>query len=164
MQFKILKNVLKKIHIAFHNGIKYDFNFSVEKLAEELEKQFPCLGGNTGKYMNFTIPTEKEMTRIDKNGGEAPKNIPYILQFIDSARFMASSLSNLVNNIFERIHKIECKYGHNERKYEARGITTEACNCFLEYKNFKDNLIEYKCLYCNKNYQQKFDEKLKNII
>ena len=25
----------------------------------------------------------------------------------------------------------------------------------------KDDLIEYKCLYCNKDYQQKFDEKLK---
>ena len=26
--------------------------------------------------------------------------------------------------------------------------------------NFKDDLIEYKCLCCNNNYQQKFDEKL----
>ena len=35
------------------------------------------------------------------------------------------------------------------------------CNCFLQYTNFEDNLIEYKCLSSNKNYQQKFDEKLK---
>ena len=34
-------------------------------------------------------------------------------------------------------------------------------DCFLEYTNFKDDLIEYRCLCCNKNYQQKFDEKLK---
>ena len=27
--------------------------------------------------------------------------------------------------------------------------------------NFKDDLIEYKCLCCNKNYQRKFDERLK---
>ena len=33
----------------------------------------------------------------------------YILQFIDSARLMASS-SNLVNNLSEGIHKIKCKY------------------------------------------------------
>ena len=26
--------------------------------------------------------------------------------------------------------------------------------------NVKDDLIEYKCLCCNNNYQQKFDEKL----
>ena len=31
---------------------------------------------------------------------------------------------------------------------------------FLKYINFKDDLIEYKYLCCNKNYQQKFDEKL----
>ena len=44
------------------------------------------------------------------------KNISYILQFIDSARFMASSLSNPVNNLSERIHKIKCKYGQNDKK------------------------------------------------
>ena len=32
---------------------------------------------------------------------------------------------------------------------------------FLEYINFKDDLIEYKYLCCNKTNQQKFDEKLK---
>ena len=31
----------------------------------------------------------------------------------------------------------------------------------LEYTNFKYDLIEYKCLTCNKNCQRKFDEKLK---
>ena len=30
-------------------------------------------------------------------------------KIIDSARFMASSLSNLVNNLAEAIHKIKCK-------------------------------------------------------
>ena len=50
---------------------------------------------------------EKEAARIDKNGEEVTKNISYILQFIDSTRFMASSLSNLVNNFSEGIHKIK---------------------------------------------------------
>ena len=31
----------------------------------------------------------------------------------------------------------------------------------VEYTNSKDHLIEYKYLCCNKNYQQKLDEKLK---
>ena len=35
------------------------------------------------------------------------------------------------------------------------------CHCFVEYTNFKDNSIEYKSLCCKKNYQHKFDEKLK---
>ena len=39
-------------------------------------------------------------------------------------------------------------------------MTYEVCDCFLEYKNFKDNLLECKSLCCNKNYQQKFNEKL----
>ena len=38
------------------------------------------------------------------------KNMSYILKFIDSARFIASSLSNLVKNLFERVRKIKCKY------------------------------------------------------
>ena len=35
---------------------------------------------------------------------------------------MASSLSILVNNISERIHKINCKYWHDNKRCEARGI------------------------------------------
>ena len=31
----------------------------------------------------------------------------------------------------------------------------------LEYINFKSDLIEYKCLCCNKNYQQNFNKELK---
>ena len=38
------------------------------------------------------------------------------------ARFMASSLSNLVNNLSEGIHRIKCKYGHDDKKCETCGI------------------------------------------
>ena len=51
-----------------------------------------------------------------------PKNISYLLQFIDSARFMASSISNLANNISEGIHRIKCKYRHDDKNYEIWGI------------------------------------------
>ena len=43
----------------------------------------------------------------------------YLLQFIDSALFMVSSLSNLVNNLSEGVHKIKCKYGHDDKKCET---------------------------------------------
>ena len=66
----------------------------------------------------------------------------YILQFIDSARFMASSLSCLANYLSEEIDKIKRKYGHNNKKYETCGIKYKYCNCFLEYKNLKDDSIE----------------------
>ena len=46
--------------------------------------------------------------RIDKNGDKIAKSLSYRLQFIESARFIASSLSNLVDNRAEGIHKIKC--------------------------------------------------------
>ena len=106
-------SVPKKIPISFHNGSNYDYHFIIKELEEEFKKQFICLGENTEKCITFTFPIEKEVTRIDKNGQEITKNISYILQFIDSARFMANSLSNLVNNLSERIHRIKCKSGHD---------------------------------------------------
>ena len=58
---------------------------------------------------------------------------------------MTTSLSNLVDNLAQGIHKIKCK----------------DCDCFFEYESVKDDLIEYKCLSCNKDYSNKIDEKLK---
>ena len=64
--------------------------------------------------MTFTVPIEKEVTKINKNGlSILLSNISYILEFTDKARFVIRSLSNLVNNLSEGIHKIKCKYGHD---------------------------------------------------
>ena len=60
-------------------------------------------------------------------------------------KFMASSLSNLVDDLTERIHKIKCKDS----------------GCFLQYENAKGNLMIYKCLSCNGRYSKKLYEKLK---
>ena len=51
--------------------------------------------------MKTSVSLEKEVKRIDKNGEEIMKNIPSILQFIDSTRFMASSLLNIVKKVSE---------------------------------------------------------------
>ena len=67
-----------------------------------------------GKKNYLFSSKEKKVTRIDKNGEKVTKNISYILQFIDSARFMASSLSNLVSKLSEGIHRTKCKYGHDK--------------------------------------------------
>ena len=106
------------------------------------------------------------MVKTEKNREEITKSISYILQFIDSARFMATSLSNLANNLPEGIHKFKCKYKHINKNVKLGikcecGIKCKYCDYFFEYINFQDDLIDYKCLYCNKNYQPKFDEKLK---
>ena len=67
------------------------------------------------------------------------------MKFIDCARFMATSLSNLADNLTEGIHKIKCK----------------DCDCFLEYESVKDNSIQFKCLCCDKICSNKIDEELK---
>ena len=105
-----LKHSVPKIPLAFHNGSNYDNQFIIRELAEEFKKQFNCLGENSEKYITFTVLIEKEVTRIHKNGEAITKNISYILQFIGSARFMASPLSNLVNNLSEGTHKVKYKY------------------------------------------------------
>ena len=81
-------SVPKKIPIAFHNRSNYDYNF----IMKELAKEFPFLEVSTEKSITFTVSIAKEVTRIDKNGEEVTKNISHILQFIDTARFMASSV------------------------------------------------------------------------
>ena len=100
-----------------------------------------CLGENTEKCITFTVPIENEVTRrkrrIDENGEEVTKNISYILQFIDSARFMVKSLSNLLNNLSKRIHKIECKCGHDDKKCETCGLYTKYATVSLNTQTSK---------------------------
>ena len=131
-------------------------------MAEKFKKQFTWLGEYTEKYITLTVSIEKDVTRIDEHGEKITKSLSYILQFIDSARFMVSSLSNIVNNLSEGIHRIKCEFWHDEKKCEIKcGIKYKHCLRSLECINFKDDLVEYICLCCYKNYQRKFEEELK---
>ena len=89
----------KNIPIVFHNASNYHYHFIIKELVEEFKKKFTCLRENTEKYITFTVSIEREVTEIDKNGEKILKDISFILRFIDSGIFMASSLSNLVNNL-----------------------------------------------------------------
>ena len=60
-------SVPKKNSIVLYNGSNYDYHFIVKELAEEFKKQFTCIGENTVKYITFTVPIEKEVTRINKD-------------------------------------------------------------------------------------------------
>ena len=112
----------KNVPIVFQNGSNCDYYCIVKELAEEFKKQFTCLGDNTEKYITFIVPIEKEVTRIDTNGKEIAKDLCHILQFIDSARFMASSLSNPVNNLSKGLYRIKCKLERDDKKCETWGI------------------------------------------
>ena len=74
---------------------------------------------------------------------------------------MVSSLSSLVNNLAEGISEIKCNYGNYNKKCETCEIKYKECECCLEYTNFKDKLMVYKCLSCNRKYQKRFVENLK---
>ena len=63
---------------------------------------------------------------------------------------MASSLSNLANNLFVGVHSIKWKSGHDDEKCGTCGIKYKYCNFLIEYIDFKSDLIEYKCLCCTK--------------
>ena len=57
---------------------------------------------------------------------------------------MSSSLSSLVDNLSEGLHKKKC---------------TKCTSC-LEYISIKDNKLIWKCIECNKNYKLHFNKDL----
>ena len=61
---------------------------------------------------------------------------------------MANSLSNLVDNLTEGIHKIKCKN----------------CDCFLEYETVTEISIKCKCTSWNKDYSNINYEELKKRL
>ena len=108
----------------------------IKKLPEEFEGQFTYLGGNIEKHITFS-------QELIKKENKSQKPLSYRLQFIDSTRFMASSISNLVNNLAEEIHKIKYKYRHDVKRCEVCGAKHKDLR-LLSWIKFKDNLTEYK--------------------
>ena len=91
----------KEIPVVFHNGSIYDYQFIIKELVKEFNGNFECLGENTEKYIRFSAPTKK---KIENKNTE----ITYKIKFIDSYRFMAMSLSKLIDNLSEGIHNNTC--------------------------------------------------------
>ena len=59
-------SVSKKFFAAFHNGSNYDYKIIKKELAQEFEKQFPCLGENIENDITFRVLVEKEVSKILK--------------------------------------------------------------------------------------------------
>ena len=130
--------VPKEIPILFHNGCTYDYHFIIKELVKESEGNFECLGENTEKYITFSVPIKKKIE--DKN-----LEITYKIKFIDSYRFMSSSLSKLVGNLSEGIHNNKCL----------------KCKCCLDYvRCTKNEKLLLKCFNCNNYYKKKFNKDL----
>ena len=127
----------KEIPIVFHNGSTYDYHFIIKELVKEFEGNFECLGENTEKYITFSVPIKKQIENKDLE-------ITYKIKFIDSYRFMSSSLSKLVDNLSEGIH--------NNKSLD--------CKCCLDYIKIKNEKLLLKFYNCNNYYKKKFDQDL----
>ena len=54
------------------------------------------------------MPIKKETIKRDKDGDDEIIEMLYKIKFIDSFRFMSTSLSNLVNNLSEGVYNNKC--------------------------------------------------------
>ena len=126
----------KEIPVVLHNGSVYDYNFIIKELAEEFEGYFECLRENTEKNVTFSVPIKKE---LDKD-----KSITHKIKFVDSFRFISSSLSNLADNLSEGLHSDRC---------------TDCKSC-LDYMSFKDEQLIFRCFEGKKNYENDFNKEL----
>ena len=90
------------IPIVFHNLLGYDAHLFMKELASITDGSIGHLGviaKNTEDYISFSIKVEVDKY-IDKKGTVRLKEIE--LRFIDSFKFMSSSLDSLVNNLARR--------------------------------------------------------------
>ena len=130
--------VPKEIPVVFRNGSTYDYHFIIKELVKEFKGNFDCLGENTEKYITFSVPLKKKIE--NKN-----LEITYKIKFIDSFRFMSSSLSKLVDNLSEGIHNNKCS----------------DCKSNLDYVRItKNKKLLLKCFNCNIYYKKKFNNDL----
>ena len=129
-----------------YNGSIYDYHFIIKELLKEFEGNFECLGKNAEKYITFSVPIKKKIENKDLE-------ITYKIKFIDSYRFMASSLSKLVENklyFTEGIHNNKCSdcgsnldYIKTTAKHKNKKLILECCNCKQRYKKkFNKDLIK----------------------
>ena len=131
-------NTPREIRVVFHNGSSYDYHFIIKGLAEEFEGNFECLDENKEKYIKFPIPV-----KIESNNDQT---IIYRIKFIDSFRFISTSLSTLVDNSSNRIH--------DKHKCDSCGYNLE---CIRRKKSGK---LWFKCFNCKRKSFEEFDEDL----
>ena len=126
----------REIPVVFHNGSSYDYHFIIKGLAEESDGDFECLGENKEKYRTFSVPIKKESNEDD--------TIIYIIKFIDSFRFMSTSLSTLVDNLSNKI---------------IENGKCASCKSYLEFiKIRKGGTLIFECFDYKRRFQEDIDD------
>ena len=87
------------IPIVFHNLSGYDAHLFIKELGRRFNKNdIGVIAENKEKYISFNVKINVKLAGVrDEDGKEVHKNIQ--LRFIDSFRFMASSLDKLASNL-----------------------------------------------------------------
>ena len=62
----LMYKVHKSIPIVFHNGSNYDFHLIIKHIAKHFNGPFSCLGGNTEKFITFSICKFKKTSNNKK--------------------------------------------------------------------------------------------------
>ena len=102
------------IPVIFHNLTGNDAHLFIRELAKH-KTGMGVIAKNTEDYISFSMKVEVDKY-IDKDGNECTKEME--LRFIDSIKFMSSSLDSLVNNLakgghqffgFENYNDHQCK-------------------------------------------------------
>ena len=105
--FSVL-NLRFKIPVDFQNGSNYDYHFIIKKISKRVWKPNWTFWRKTKKCKPFFILIEREVTKFDKDGNKTIVTISYKRNF-DRGRYMASTLSNLVDNFAEGNTKLNVK-------------------------------------------------------
>ena len=88
----------KFIPVFFHNLSGYDSHLFIKKLGSSDEKEnIDCIPTNKEKYISFSKNIRVGQYK-DKETGEV-KDKTFKIRFLDSFKFMSSSLETLVNNL-----------------------------------------------------------------
>ena len=102
--------ILDHIPIVFHNLSGYDAHLFIKELGRKFNKNdIGAIAENKEKYISFNVKINVKLAWVRNDGKELHKNIK--LSFIDSFRFMASSLDKLASNLYgtSRIQCDKCK-------------------------------------------------------
>ena len=99
--------------MIFHNLLGYDVHLFIRELSKHTSSM-GVIAKNKEDYISFSIKV-KVGTRLGKNGVEVPIEVD--LRFIDSFRFMSSSLDSLVNNLSRGGHKFRGFMGYTRKQW-----------------------------------------------